>query len=302
MDLLLTSGAVGGGLCAALATAPVVWLAHAIGSRQDGHSRVPGTVLNEAADRARQHCRRLGRRLADVATSLLVFVAVTLLGIAFGPFGQLQDLPRWAAVLLCVSTVLLVAAALVRTALLLPRYRQALLTRDAGLVIGHALHRLNGSLNRCFHDVPCASGIVDHVIAGLHGLYAIKVVARRPGKNRQSRIDGGELQFASGAPSLALDEFVATARRLARECSKTVGHEVHIRCVVAVPGWEVNVQASEDILLVNERNVSMLAGWKDPQDYLMNEDVDAVQDLLSARTARTTLPARGEARRFRRPR
>jgi hypothetical protein len=65
-----------------------------------------------------------------------------------------------------------------------------------------------------------------------------------------------------------------------------LGHKVRVRSVIAAPGWEIGVQTNENHLLVNERNISMLRGWKDQSDYLMNEDVDALQKELTARCRR----------------
>jgi len=63
-------------------------------------------------------------------------------------------------------------------------------------------------------------------------------------------------------------------------------HRVRVRSVIAVPGWEVNEQAREEHLIVNDRSLPMLRGWKDQSDYLMNEDVDALQRELTARCRR----------------
>ena len=65
-----------------------------------------------------------------------------------------------------------------------------------------------------------------------------------------------------------------------------LGHKVRVRSVIAVPGWDIGEQASENHLLVNERTIPMLRGWRDQSDYLMNEDVDALQKELTARCRR----------------
>ena len=65
-----------------------------------------------------------------------------------------------------------------------------------------------------------------------------------------------------------------------------LGHNVRIRTVIVIPGWEVDSQESEAYLAVNERNLTMLTGWKDPNDFLMNEDVDKVQKVLTERCVR----------------
>ena len=45
-------------------------------------------------------------------------------------------------------------------------------------------------------------------------------------------------------------------------------------------------QSGNDNLLVNERTLPMISGWKDQSDYLMNEDVEAIQKMLTDRCTR----------------
>ena len=87
--------------------------------------------------------------------------------------------------------------------------------------------------------------------------------------------------------SQSLAEYGQRTNQLAIEFRKILKHEVRVRCVVAVPGWEIESQASEDYLIVNERNLAMLRGWKDENDYLMNEEVEKLQKLLTDRCTRT---------------
>ena len=56
--------------------------------------------------------------------------------------------------------------------------------------------------------------------------------------------------------------------------------------VIAVPGWEVVSQSSEDYLVVNESNLVMMSGWKDPSDYLLDEDVEQIHDYLNGISVR----------------
>ena len=154
------------------------------------------------------------------------------------------------------------------------------------MAAGHGLQRLSANRNRVFHDVPCGSGVIDNVIVGLHGVYAIHVVARKSGRDNRVRLDGEELNFAPGKFTLSLAEYGKRTQQLAREFCKILKHEVRVRSVVAVPGWEIESQASADHLIVNERNLAMLRGWKDQNDYLMNEEVGELQELLTKRCTR----------------
>ena len=56
--------------------------------------------------------------------------------------------------------------------------------------------------------------------------------------------------------------------------------------MITVPGWEIDSQNSDEYLIVNERNLAMLSGWKEQKDYLMNEDVDSIQKMLTERCTR----------------
>jgi hypothetical protein len=58
-------------------------------------------------------------------------------------------------------------------------------------------------------------------------------------------------------------------------------NSVRVRSVIAVPGWDVQNQNGDGHLVVNERTLPMLRGWKDEADYLMNEDVDALHKHLT---------------------
>ena len=69
--------------------------------------------------------------------------------------------------------------------------------------------------------------------------------------------------------------------RLQKELSKKTGHDIRVRSVIAVPGWDINEQTSAEHLLVNERNLPMISGWKDQADYLMDEDVTTLQTYLT---------------------
>ena len=88
-------------------------------------------------------------------------------------------------------------------------------------------------------------------------------------------------------PAGKTQSVVATAKRTAaleREFRRLLDHRVRVRSVIAVPGWQVHEQTSEEHLVVNERSLPMLRGWKDEADYLMNEDVDALRKMLTSVT------------------
>lgn len=240
----------------------------------------------EAAQRFRDEMERLTRRLHVYLTCALVFAVIFSVSYLLRPEDVFKNLPNWQ--LMAIISVLGVIAlyAIVRFFAVLLARRRTEFVRDATIAAGHGLQKLTANSNRVFHDVPCGSGIIDNVIVGLHGVYAVHVVARRAGKNNRVRLEGDILTFAAGNNSLSLAQFDQRTKQLAREFRKILNHDVMVRCVVAVPGWEIESQASENQLIVNERNLAMLRGWKDQNDYLMNEEVERLQELLTERCTR----------------
>lgn len=223
-----------------------------------------------------QRCR-VQRTLWLLPSLVLIIVSATLL---LAEPQAAVAYPAWQQWLVISLAAVLLGVAITRSVQLTWQRLKYLQRIAAGTAIGQALHRLSTNRNRAFHDVPTAFGVVDHVIAGLHGVYAVKVVAVKPGKSRVVRLHDDVLDFGNGRARVSINHARKVSERLAREAGKVLGHPVHVRLVVAAPGWEVDAQTVDDVLLVNERNVMMLSGWKDERDYLMNEDVDTLHDYL----------------------
>ena len=135
------------------------------------------------------------------------------------------------------------------------------LLRDANIAIGHQLQRTAAGFGRVYHDVETANGVVDHVIVGQGGIYAVNVFACRTVKNGSVAIQNNDLQLLPGDRDISIVDTTATTTRLERELSTLLDHRIKIRSVIAVPGWQVDGQSSEDHLVVNEKNLPMLLGW-----------------------------------------
>lgn len=259
---------------------------NAITKSVGGAGSFPGSIMLEAAQRFRDEMDRLTRRLHVYLTSALVFAVVFTVSYFLRPGEIFGDLPTWQlAIILSTLGGVSLYAAYRFIAVLLAR-RRTEFVRDANIAAGHGLQKLTANRNRVFHDVPCGAGIIDNVIVGLHGVYAVYVVALRSGKNNRVRLTQETLEFASGNHSLTLTEYGQRTKQMAREFHKILKHEVHVRSVVAMPGWEIESQSSSEYLIVNERNLAMLRGWKDQNDYLMNEEVEKLQNLLTGRCTR----------------
>ncbi len=285
MDLTALSGA---GIIALASTALfllVVKSWHFLARSASG-THFPDSIMREAAQRCRDDLARLNREQSVYLVSALVFAVIFLIFYLLPPQGMFDEVPQWQ---LIAVLVLLVAAAgfvLVRIGHIVLRTRQLSFVRDANMAVGHALQRITSNRNRVFHDVNTHAGVIDHVIVGLHGIYTISVIAKKAGRRNTVELDGDQLTFAPGKLTMSVERSGRRSEQLAREIRKKTGVDVRVRPVIAVPGWEIESQQSSSYLVVNERNLPMFTGWKDERDYLLNEDVEAVHKMLTARCKR----------------
>jgi hypothetical protein len=283
MDIEAISGAATVALASTLVFILVTksWqiLSRTVGS----NSKFASSIMHEAAQRFRDEFERLTSSQSTYLSASLVFVVLYSSAYVLNAERLFVDYPIWQLYLILA---ILVAAALFAfyrlTKTILARQKIKLL-RDANIAIGHQLQRIAAGFGRVYHDVETANGIVDHVIVGQGGIYAVNVFACRAIKDGAVAIQNNDLQLLPGDRDISIVDTIAKTSRLERELGALLHHRLKIRSVIAVPGWQVDGQASEDHLVVNENNLPMLLGWKDKDDNLMNEDVDAIHAQLTLR-------------------
>ena len=246
--------------------------------------RFSDSIMREAAQRFRDEFDRLSNTQANYLSAALVFVVLFIAAYVLQAERLYAGYPDWQLYLFVVVMSiggLLALARLIQTFVTRQHVR---LLRDANIAIGHQLQRIAAGFGRVYHDVETTAGVIDHVIVGPSGAYAINVFAHRPIKHGHVVLDSNSLRFA---PSNKAVSIIATSKctaALEREFRRLLDHRVRVRSVLAVPGWDVIEQASDEHLIVNDHSLTMLRGWKDQADYLMNEDVDALHQMLTTIT------------------
>lgn len=285
MDLTVLSGAATIALASAVLFLVVVrsWTLFV---QTTATTRFPHSIMLEAAQRFRDRHEMLGREQSTYLVTGLVFTVVFSMFCMLPPDGIFENVPRWQLIIVLVLLGLGAAYIVYRLTRITVARRQLLFIRDANMATGHALQKLTANRNRVFHDVPCGPDTIDNVIVGLHGVYTVSVIARKPGKVNKAKLEGDRLVFAKAKEPLSVESSSRKSAQLASEIRKLTGHDIRVRSVIALPGWEISEQRSKEYLAVNERNIAMLTGWKDRADYLMNEDVEAIQKMLTDRCMR----------------
>lgn len=240
-------------------------------------------IMHEAAQRFRDELERLSSSQATYLSGALVFVMLFICAYLLRARELFAGYPSWQLYLQLGFLVLAAGYAAYRlTRTILARHQVKFLC-DANIAIGHELQQLSAGSARVFHDVETSAGIVDHVIIGQNGIYAVNVVAARSHKRAHARLKGNSIQFSNKRTEQSIVDIAAKTTRLQKEFRQLLGHKIRVRSVIAIPGWDIGEQPKDDHLLVNEWNIAMLSGWRDSSDHLMNEDVEALNKELTAR-------------------
>jgi hypothetical protein len=244
-------------------------------------------VMREAAQRFRDEFERLSDTQAAYLSAALVFAVLFVAAYVLDADRLFAGYPSWQLHIFLVALVaggLVAGCKLARTIWQRGRVR---LLRDANIAVGHRLHGIATGFGRVYHDVETAAGVIDHVIVGTSGAYAVHVVARRPGRDGSVALEGNQLVFSSGGRAESLVPIAKRNDALEREFRRLLDRRVRVRSVIAAPGWQVNESTGEDHLVVNDKSLSILTGWKDRADCLMTEDADALQQMLARGCSRT---------------
>ena len=288
MDIQAVSGAATVAIACAIVFLLVAKSWHLLSNVFMGHPNFADSIMSEAAQRFRDELKQLSRAQSTYLGAALVFVVMYVAATAFDGPELFVGYPEWQLYVLLTAlgaAALFALYCLVRTVM---SWRSVRFLRDANIAVGHQLQRIASQHGRAYHDVPTSAGVVDHILVGQGGVYAINVVARRHLKKGSVHLDGNDLHFSNTEKTLSIVNIIATTKRVEKEFRRITGKSIRVRSVIAVPGWDIKSQTSNEHLLVNERNLPMISGWKDQNDYLMNEDADALQQDLTGRCKLTT--------------
>ena len=219
------------------------------------NSKFANSIMHEAAQRFRDEFDRLTSLQSTYLSASLVFLVLYGAAYALNAGRLFVEYPVWQLYLLLAT---LIAAALFSLYYLFKTVlerRQIKFLRDANIAVGHQLQHTAANFGRVYHDVETANGVVDHVIVGQTGIYAVNVIACRPSVDGTVEILGNDLVFSPGEREWSIVDIAAKTSRLELKLSELLSHPINIRSVIAVPGWQAHGQASDDHLVVNENNL-----------------------------------------------
>lgn len=283
MDIEAISGAATVALTSTILFLLVAKFWNALSRTVSSGPNFADSIMHEAAQRFRDELDRLSTSQSIYLGSALVFAMLFTAAYVLQAQQLFVGYPDWQLYLQLGFLALAAGFALYKLSRTILARRQMKFLRDANIAVGHQLHQISSGMTQVFHDVETTAGVVDHVVIGQMGVYAVNVVAKRSRSGDSVRLNGNALQFSNSRTEHSIVGIAASVKRLEKEFHKLLGHDVRVRSVIALPGWEIVEQAHELHLLVNERNIAMLKGWRDNTDHLMNEDVDVLKKEMTTK-------------------
>ena len=222
------------------------------------------------------------RRLRRQVTAMLLFACSTGVLAALGRTDP-PALPGWGAPAIALLLATAGGLAIAKTVALV-RYRARLLILlEACRRVAQRLEEVQRRGHLIFHSVVVGTRIIDHVIVGATGVFAVQlVVPPRDGALTVS-LARGALHFGPAHGTFSLQPAVEVFARLAKELARTVGHPIRIVPTLIATCDRVESRDDSRYLLTTEHTCVTLVGWKDPAAFLMEDEVTRIADWLAAR-------------------
>jgi hypothetical protein len=126
---------------------------------------------------------------------------------------------------------------------------------DGELATAEELNQLMRNGYYVFHDFPAVKFNIDHIVIGPTGVFAVetKMRSKRPYSGEKGAVvkqEGSILHFPEFKDSDSVKQASDQAKWLSRFLTKSIGREISVIPIVAVPGWFVERGAHDGSVLV----------------------------------------------------
>jgi hypothetical protein len=220
------------------------------------------------------------------ATAAMIFCASFATLLIVGRQDWWPVLPIWVWVIL--TTVLVAFVGYVESRFLrLAIYRHRLnALREDHVIVADRLNEARARGNYVFHSIPMREGVIDHLVIGKKGAFAIQIVRPPSSKFKSVSLKDEMLIFAprnaeKGVKNIG--RYTKPVAALSQALSESTGSRIRINPIIVVTDCEVESSSNEGCLLADPGNCIMFVGWNDPESHLMNDDIKAARTWLIRR-------------------
>lgn len=225
-----------------------------------------------------------GRRWVRLRTSGVLFVVTFLVLFALGQRGWWVDLSAGS---FAIVAVLLGLIPLYGAIVLLQLYRYRVkLSRALHLhnAVAQRLGEVQMRGNRLHHSIPVADSVIDHIVVGGNGVYAIQIFKPPSRRVESVAYSEGGLRFEPGGEIHDWRRFRKSVVELTKALSQLVGLPVTVMPVMVIPDCRIESMPESGPLLVSLESCTSFVGWKDQRAFLMDDDADKINAWLLKQT------------------
>lgn len=238
-------------------------------------------IMRESADRFRTRLLQTERTQRTYLFSLILFSLLFVAAYWLNAGSLYESYPEWQLWLLLAAVSGSGAFVLYRIVGCFIAWRRLRFERDAVIAIGHGLSRMPVENGHLFHDVETPNGAIDHVLVGVKGVYGVHVIARRASRDASVEARAGKLEFSDTDESISVSDMRRRNSALSRQLSALCDTRVNVRLVVGLPGWDRIQQGDDSLLIVNERTLPMIKGWRDTHEFLLNDVIETINTHIA---------------------
>ncbi len=239
-------------------------------------SRRPGEIVHQAL-------KITGRRWDEYRTAALLFVTSILLLLMFGRYDWWADMSVSLYAAIAAAQLFILCFGLVKM-VQLARYRIRLATLlDTHSAVAQRLVEAQLRGNRVYHSVPIGQTIIDNLIVGSNGVYTVQLFPPPDNRCESVLAHATGLTFQPGDFDCDLRKHKHQTTLLTRALSQAVGSPITVLPVIVVPGCTIEPTSMERPLLVSMESCTAFIGWKEPDAFLMDDDIEEINRWLSTR-------------------
>jgi hypothetical protein len=225
----------------------------------------PGEMVHQAL-------KVSGRLWDHYRTAALLLGVSFLLLVNFGRYGWLDPKSTFVNILILACLLLPLGFGALKI-LQLARYRLRL-TRLLNMHTQMAQRLVEVQLrgNRVYPSVRIHDGLIDNVVVGNNGVYAVQLLAPPP-TAESVKFERGALIFQPCGTRIDLHGYNKANRGLASVMTEQVGSPVNVLPVIVLPDCRIVPSESNGPLLVSLQACASFVSWQDENFFLHNEDV-----------------------------
>lgn len=153
---------------------------------------------------------------------------------------------------------------------------------DCEIAVGQELNQLMLEGCKVFHDFPVEEFNkkfnIDHIVVSPKGVFAVETKGRAKPTNEETVVyDGKVLKFPGWTESEPLEQARRNAKWLSKWLSSAVDAKIQVNSVIAIPGWYIKREITDDMFVFNGKNPENLLKRN---DYLSPELMKSISHQL----------------------